>query len=115
MTTGVRGAGTPDRQLDMDTDTHHTSELPQAAEGAQADGARADSMQGNGTVASTTVTFTTTSASVTTPSSGSPTRQAYTRRSAALGQFYINQTEAEEGAIEKFNAVLLRTAQAEED
>ena len=32
----------------MDTDTHHASELPQAAEGAQADGARADRMQGNG-------------------------------------------------------------------
>ena len=86
-------------------------------------------MQGNGTVASTTVTFTTTSASVTTPSSGAPARRAYTRRSAALGQFYINRTEAEEAAIEKisgarkeaadeekkFNAVLLRTAQAEED
>ena len=38
----VGGAGTPDRQLDMDTDTHHSSELPQVAEGAQADGARAD-------------------------------------------------------------------------
>ena len=125
----VGGAGTPDRQLDMDTDAHHASELTQAAEGAQADGARADRMQGNGTVASTTVTFTTTSASVTTPSSGAPARRAYTRRSAALGQFYINRTEAEEAAIEKisgarkeaadeekkFNAVLLRTAQAEED
>ena len=25
----VGGAGTPDRQLDMDTDAHHASELPQ--------------------------------------------------------------------------------------
>ena len=125
----VRRAGTPDRQLDMETDAHHENELPQATEGAQVEGAQVDRVQGNGTVASTTVTFTTTSASVTTPSSGAPTRRAYTRRSAALGQFYINRTETEEGAIEKisaarkeaadeekkFNAVLLRTAQAEED
>ena len=73
----------------------------------------------------TLTSTTTTTATVTTPSTS---KRAYTRRSTALGQFYMNRTEQEEAAIDKIscarqeaadsekklNDVLLRTAEAEE-
>ena len=66
---------------------------------AESDGAGREENVPVTTTATVTTTSVTTS-TVTTPS-GAPKR-SYVRRSTALGQFYMNRTEQEESALDKF-------------